>query len=149
MNDPAVGAIDHVAIVVADADAAAGKLVELLGYLLAGDEVVAAAGVRLVYLADPGGGGGTQLQLVQPVEDGPVARFLTERGEGLHHVCFRTNDVHQALRDAQHHERGVFTGGRGQPCAFLDTEPHGLRIELTELGTAYQDAAQPHGRDKR
>jgi methylmalonyl-CoA/ethylmalonyl-CoA epimerase len=143
MSEPEVGAMDHVAVAVADADEAAANLVELLGLVVVGDELVTAAGVRLVYLARPAAEDDTQLQLVQPVKDGPVARFLTERGEGLHHVCFRTGDVHQALRRMQQHERGVFRGGREKACAFLESEPHGLRIELTQWSQSDHDVGKP------
>lgn len=148
MSEPVVGAMDHVAVVVRDADEAAATLVELLGYLVVGDEAVASAGVRLVYLARSAAEDATRLQIVQPVADGPVARFLREHGEGLHHVCFRTSDVHRALRRMQQHDRGVFRGGHGQPCAFLQAEPHGLRVELTQSGEADHDGVQPQEREK-
>lgn len=44
-----------------------------------------------------------QMELVEPVgEDSPVARFLRERGGGLHHVCYEVPDLEQqmnAMRD--------------------------------------------------
>lgn len=130
----AAQAVDHVAIAVADADAAARTFASLLGYAVTGDEVVRAAGVRLVYLSGATDADVTQLQLVQPLGPGPVAEFLASHGEGLHHVCFRTADIAHSLRSAgESGTDGVFTGGRGRPCAFLTVTPHGVRVELTEV----------------
>lgn len=129
-----MGAIDHVAVVVRDADRAIATFSRLLGYRVVGDEPVAAAGVRLVYLAAGDDPAATTLQLVAPVAAGKVAEYLAEHGEGLHHVCFATGDLERALRAAgQPDPDGVFVGGRGRPCAFLTERPHGALIELTEI----------------
>ncbi|MGH3256250.1 MAG: VOC family protein [Streptosporangiaceae bacterium] len=132
-----IQAVDHVAIAVRDADKAARTFTRLLGWPVVHDEIVAAAAVRLVYLGPAAGAAGTgaaQLQLVQPVAAGALADLVAAQGEGLHHVCFRTADINGALLAAgQRGTDGVFTGGRGQPCAFLAQEPHGARIELTEM----------------
>ena len=137
MSDAAkvIGLIDHVAIAVRDADAAIATYTGRLGYVVVGDEPVDAAGVRLVYLAhadaEPGQ---TVLQLVQPTAAGPVGDFLKNHGEGLHHVCFATTDISRALSAAGDSDTsGVFVGGRGLPCAFLSDQPHGARIEFTQL----------------
>jgi methylmalonyl-CoA/ethylmalonyl-CoA epimerase len=130
--------VDHVAVAVHDADAAAANFSTLLGCTVERDELVPAVGVRLLYLASPTAPrGATTLQLVQPVSPGPVADFLDERGEGLHHVCFATDDIAAtAARTGGADAPDVFTGGRGLPCAFLLAQPHGARIELTERPTA-------------
>ncbi|MDQ3702684.1 MAG: VOC family protein, partial [Chloroflexota bacterium] len=42
----------------------------------------------------PFGADGARLELVEPGgEDSPVGRFLSRRGEGLHHVCFAVDDI--------------------------------------------------------
>jgi methylmalonyl-CoA epimerase len=130
-----IGGIDHVAIAVRDADAAIATYTRRLGYVVVGDEPVDAAGVRLVYLAHADQAPGhTVLQLVQTLAAGPVGEFLANHGEGLHHVCFATTDIQRALRAAGDSDTsGVFVGGRGLPCAFLSDQPHGARIEFTQL----------------
>ena len=37
--------------------------------------------------------------VLQPLDDGPSARLLAERGEGLHHIAFTPPDVERAHRD--------------------------------------------------
>lgn len=138
-----IGAVDHVAIAVTDADQAAASFVTLLGLRVVGDEQVEPAGVRLVYLAvaepqvDDTAAASTTIQLVQPLRPGKVADFLADLGEGLHHVCFQTTDIAASLRQAGVPDPAgaIFAGGRGRPCAFLIEQPHGALIELTEILT--------------
>lgn len=139
-----IGAVDHVAIAVADADRAAASFATLLGLRVVGDEQVEAAGVRLTYLSaaaertgDDVTAAPATIQLVQPFRPGRVADFLADHGEGLHHVCFRTPDIQASLRRTGMPDpaQAVFVGGRGRPCAFLSEPAHGALIELTEIPT--------------
>src|SRR5438093_13635443 len=46
--------------------------------------------------------GTSEIELLEPIAPGTgVARFLENRGEGLHHVCFETDDVHRELANAK------------------------------------------------
>ncbi|MEO3858987.1 VOC family protein [Acrocarpospora sp. B8E8] len=121
--------VDHIGIAVRDADLALPFYVERLGLTVIGDELADDPGVRLVYLD----GGNVMLQLVQPYREGPVASFLAERGEGLHHVCFCVDDIPATLA-ALPGQGGapIFMGGRGRRACFLLAEPNGVRVELTE-----------------
>jgi methylmalonyl-CoA/ethylmalonyl-CoA epimerase len=87
--------IDHVAIVVKDADAALKLYSEMFGF-----EVVET-------LEGPGGEfkavlvrvGDITLEFLQPLTDeSSYARFLKERGGGLHHVSFETGDIEQEIK---------------------------------------------------
>ena len=129
--------IDHIAVAVRDIDASLPYYVDQLGLTPIHDEVLPAAGVRLLYLD----GGSTMLQLVQPVAPCPVADYLDQRGEGLHHLCFAVDDIPTALR-ALPGQSGVpiVMGGRGRRACFLASPPNKLRIELTEIAP-YQDGA--------
>jgi methylmalonyl-CoA/ethylmalonyl-CoA epimerase len=132
-TEPVVlGRIDHVALAVRDAQAAAAHFAASLGLKVVGDEVVDAAGVRLMYLM-PTEPDGCLLQLVQPIQPGPVLDHLDRFGEGFHHLCFRCNDLVRTLeRIPGESTAAIFAGGGGAPCAFLPTPIHGARIELME-----------------
>lgn len=130
--------IDHVAIAVADADAASAWYVERLGMRVLHDDAVAAAGVRLMYLAGAAGGPQAMLQLVQPFAPGAVDTFLREHGEGLHHVCFAVAVISATLAAAGDPGLGEFAGGRGRQACFLAATPNNVNVELTE--------AQPSGK---
>jgi methylmalonyl-CoA/ethylmalonyl-CoA epimerase len=46
--------------------------------------------------------GGVEIELMQPLEaESPVGKFIARRGEGIHHVAFKVDDVEAALRRAQ------------------------------------------------
>lgn len=120
--------VDHVAVAVWDADAAAAWWEGRLGLPRLHDEELPEVGVRLLYLD----AGGTMLQLVQPVGSGPVADFLAARGEGLHHLCFAVTGIPDELARLDEAGATVFPGGRGRRCCFLNRQPNQVLIELTE-----------------
>ena len=93
MDTQPIRGVDHVAIVVEDADAALPYYRDVLGMRLIGDERNLHANVRLVYLD----AGNVIVQLVAPFGPGPVQDHLTRAGEGLHHICLRVDDIPQML----------------------------------------------------
>jgi len=81
--------IDHVALVVKDLEKAIQNYADMFGF-----EVVERN-------EGPGGeftgamieSGAIRIELFQPLKPGSFMRFLEERGGGLHHVSFRTDDI--------------------------------------------------------
>jgi methylmalonyl-CoA/ethylmalonyl-CoA epimerase len=130
--------IDHVAVAVNDADTTARWYEHSLGMVKINDEEIhQGLNVRLVFLSTSEGPEGTTLQLVSPIGDGPVARFLEEQGEGLHHVCFSVDNLPHSLAALGDPAAAVFTGGYGLPCAFVHSDvPANVRIELVEHAPA-------------
>ena len=143
---PLLTRIDHVGIACRDLDAAIGRYEATFGLEVVSLEVNEAQGVREAMLAvgpaelaavpagnlRPG-----YVQLLEPLgPDTPVGRFLTRRGEGLHHVGYGVEDIGQAL--AAIGGRGVRLlderprhGSMGASIAFL--HPADLGGVLTEL----------------
>jgi len=81
--------IDHVGIAVASIDEAA-QLYESLGLEVEGIEEVPSEGVRVAMIRC----GESRIELLEATrEDSPIARFLEQRGGGIHHICFATTDV--------------------------------------------------------
>jgi methylmalonyl-CoA/ethylmalonyl-CoA epimerase len=97
VNSP-VGPIHHVAIVVRSIDEALPRYRALFGLDAEAEPFVfASQRVRLCFLPT-GPEPAARIELVEPVDDASgVARFLIERGEGVHHVCFTTSDLPAAL----------------------------------------------------
>lgn len=126
-----LGAIDHVAIAVRDADKSIPYYRDVLGLPLVGDEVADQEGVRLVYFD----AGNVLVQLVQPVrDDAPVASWLDDHDEGLHHVCFYTDDLVGCAALFNGDKLGsesTFPAGRGGSAFFMITEPNNVKIEVT------------------
>jgi methylmalonyl-CoA/ethylmalonyl-CoA epimerase len=89
--------IHHVGVVVRSADEALRFYRDVLGLPVAKDAVIEDQGVRGVLLP----AGESEIELLEPTREGTgVARFL-ERGEGLHHVCFESDDVGAELEAAK------------------------------------------------
>jgi methylmalonyl-CoA/ethylmalonyl-CoA epimerase len=86
-----IGPIDHVAVVVRSIEDALPRYAELFGLRPGGPiRELPAQRVRVVFLPS-GPAPAPRIELIQPIdEESGVARYLASRGEGLHHVCFRT-----------------------------------------------------------
>jgi methylmalonyl-CoA/ethylmalonyl-CoA epimerase len=130
---PVAAAIDHVGIAVADLDAAVELYRSAFGLEPVHRERVEDQGVEEVLLAV----GESYVQLLGALgPDSPVGRFLDKRGEGLHHVGYRVDDVAAELSALR--EQGVplideqpRPGSRGTTVAFV--HPKGFRGVLVEL----------------
>lgn len=123
--------LDHVAIAVFDTESALAFFRDQLGLeVVAVDEPPPPSpAVRLTYLE----AGGVSVQLVEPLDpSSAIAAWLAEHGEGVHHVCFKTDDVREEIERLAGTAPPVLGSGRGLPAAFLPSEPHGVRIEFTE-----------------
>ena len=127
--------VDHVAIAVNDLDAAVAFYEEAFGAQVVHREVVERDKVEeaLLQVAD------SYIQLLTPTSDeSTVAKYLSQRGEGLHHVGFRVADCGEALAAAQ--AAGVRSidaaprpGSRGTTVAFLHPKSaFGTLIELVQ-----------------
>ncbi len=81
--------IDHLGIAVKSL-AAAREVYEKLGLTISGEEVVESEQVRVGMIAL----GESRIELLEPTaENSPVGKFLSKRGEGLHHVSLRVPDL--------------------------------------------------------
>ena len=86
--------LDHIGIAVHNLDDAIQHYNETVGAHEREREVVTEQGVELVFLDMLG----TTIELIAPLhETSSVASFLRKRGEGLHHVCYRVEDIVQEL----------------------------------------------------
>jgi methylmalonyl-CoA/ethylmalonyl-CoA epimerase len=88
------GAIDHIGVAVEDLDEGIALYRDRLGMREQHRETVEAFGVEAVLL----GIGDAHIELLTPVSpDSAVARFLDQKGPGMHHVAYRTDDIEAAL----------------------------------------------------
>jgi len=123
---------DHAGVAVEDAAELAALYADLLDVEVAHEERF--EGVRIVFL-DVGGG---YVELLEPVGEGPVARYLDDHGPGVHHLAFRTDDVKAALDRAR--DLGVDPideeprgGAWGHRIAFLHpASTGGILVEFVE-----------------
>ncbi len=102
--------MDHVCMAVWKLDERLPMLTQLFGLRVASRFENPQAGYNGVTLDIPGGG--AQWELLEPSgEDSFLARFLNERGPGLHHVTFEVESVENATRALQKYGYQPF-GGR-------------------------------------
>ena len=127
--------IEHVGLAVANLDEAKKIFAEVLGFRVVGEEHVADQNVRVVKLD----AGGSELELLGSTDpQGPIGKFLAQRGPGIHHVTIRVPHLAETLRLLQ--ERGVELidrapriGAGGRRIAFLHPKSTaGILIELCE-----------------
>lgn len=82
--------LDHIAVAVPDLEKAIKRFAEDFGIEFAGSESVLDAKTTTAFFPISG----TQIELVHPLNgEGPVAKYLEKKGGGLHHICFKTDDV--------------------------------------------------------
>lgn len=83
--------------------------------------------------------GDTEIELLESTQpDGPIAKFIEKKGEGIQHIAFRVEDIHAALEDMR--QKGVRLideqpryGAGGAQIAFLHPKStHGVLVELCE-----------------
>jgi methylmalonyl-CoA/ethylmalonyl-CoA epimerase len=85
-----ITALDHIAIAVPDLEAAIARFLEDFGLQHDGNETVESQQTTTAFFSVPA----THIELVNPLDGGgPIASYLEKRGPGLHHLCFRTDDI--------------------------------------------------------
>jgi methylmalonyl-CoA/ethylmalonyl-CoA epimerase len=125
--------IDHLGIAVRSLDETVPVYEKALGLRCEHREEVPSQKVRTAFFDV----GGVHLELLEPTApESPIAKFLADRGEGIHHIAFRTDDITGQL--AQAAGAGVrlinekpFDGAAGKLVAFLHPKStHGVLTEL-------------------
>ncbi len=94
-----ITALDHIAVAVPDLEKAIARFCEDFGLDLGGTEDVLEAKTKAAFIPLPP----TNIELIHPLNnEGPVKTFLEKKGGGLHHLCFRSDDIEadvQRLRE--------------------------------------------------
>jgi methylmalonyl-CoA epimerase len=128
------GRVHHVAVVVKSIEAALGMYRDMLGLPLETIMDIESDHVRIAFL----GVGESKVELVQPTDDATgVARFLANKGEGFHHVCFEVANLTEELTrlgidGVELIDTAPRRGAEG-PVAFLHPRScHGVLVELIE-----------------
>lgn len=132
-----IGGIDHVAVVVRSIEASLPRYRELFGLEPSGIFELPVQRSRVCFLPT-GPEPAARLELVQPTDaKSGVARFLSTRGEGLHHICLRSDDLPGdlaalAARDVELIDRAPRVGAEGQVAFVHPRSLNGVLWELLE-----------------
>ena len=127
--------INHVAVVVADVGEALKFWRDALGIELHHIEDVPSQKAQVAFLPV----GESEVELVKPTaDDTGAAKFLAERGGGIHHLCFEVDDIAEMLVDLK--TKGVRLINEeplelpGRKMAFVHPKSTGgVLVELYEV----------------
>jgi methylmalonyl-CoA epimerase len=126
--------IDHLGIAVKSLAAAKG-IYEKLGLSVSAEETIPAEQVRLVMVPV----GESRLELLEATsENSPIAKFIAQRGEGLHHVSLRVPDLTAAVERLKKNgvrlgSENIKIGAGGHRYIFVHpSSAGGVLLELVE-----------------
>jgi len=127
--------IDHIGIAVNSIDEGKSLWTDALGLPFEGSETVEEQKVTTAFFPV----GESEVELLESTApDGPVAKFLDKKGEGIHHIAFRVENLEAALEELK--EKGIKLidekprkGAGGARIAFLHPKAtNGVLVELCE-----------------
>lgn len=127
--------VDHIGVAVKSIDETKKLYQDLLGLDHAGSETVQEQKVTTAFFPV----GDTEVELLESTApDGPIAKYLEKRGEGVQHIAFRVENIEEALAELK--AKGVQLidekprrGAGGAKIAFLHPKStYGVLVELCE-----------------
>lgn len=127
--------IAHLGIAVKDLEAAKNFYQDVLGLECVGEEVVPSQKVKTAFIPVSE----VSIELLESIDpDGPIAKAVEKRGEGIHHIAYEVEDIEAALADMK--AKGVRLideqprqGAHGAKIAFIHPKASlGVLVELCE-----------------
>ena len=125
--------LDHIGIAVRSLESA--RIYEALGLTIDHVETVETQKVKTAFISV----GDSNIELLEPTSgDSTVAKFIEKRGEGIHHICLRVDDIERELADLQAKGFRLINpapvpGAHGCKVAFLHPSAgSGVLIELSQ-----------------
>jgi methylmalonyl-CoA/ethylmalonyl-CoA epimerase len=131
--------IDHLGIAVKSIEEGKNFWTDVLGLKFEGSETVTEQKVTTAFFPV----GESEVELLESTEpDGPIAKYLEKKGEGIQHIAFRVENIDAALDELK--EKGVRLidakpriGAGGAKIAFLHPKStNGVLVELCERSNA-------------
>lgn len=130
-----INKIDHIGIAVKSIEKASELFCNRLGLKVEGEEIIEEQKVKVAFLPL----GDSELEFLESTSpDGPIAKFIEKRGEGIQHIAFRVDNLKKALENIK--EKDIILidekpryGAGGAKIAFLHPKStNGILIELCE-----------------
>ena len=133
-----IGRLNHVAIAVADLQAAAAQYRDVFGATVSAPQDEPDHGVTVVFVELPN----TRIELLCPLGDeSPIRGFLDKNASGgIHHICYEVDDILAARDTLKSQGARVLgsgepkIGAHGKPVLFLHPKDfNGCLIELEQV----------------
>lgn len=127
--------VDHIGIAVKNLDETLKFYTEALGLEVHGTETVEEQKVKVAFLPL----GDTEVELLESTSpDGPIAKYIEKKGEGIQHIAFKVENIEEAIEYMK--EKGFRMidekpryGAGGAKIAFMHPKSsHGVLVELSE-----------------
>ena len=125
--------LDHIGVAVLSIQESAATYESISGATSSAIEEMPEQGVNVAFVGS--------IELIEPRSStGSVARFLTRRGPGIHHIAYRVFDLRRTLQDLntrgfQLIDEEPRLGARGHLVAFVHPgSTGGTLIELVQHG---------------
>ncbi|QKR00524.1 methylmalonyl-CoA epimerase [Metallosphaera tengchongensis] len=132
--------IDHVGVAVENLEEAISLYEDKVGMKLVHREDLPDRGIKVAFLV--GRDGKTAVELMEPMnhedQNNTVAKFLKSRGQGMHHLAVKVEDIESSLRDLEGKgltliDKKPRKGARGHLVAFVHPKSvMGLLLELVQ-----------------
>ena len=129
--------IDHIGIAVRSLTDALKVYETAIGLNVSGFDEVDEQGVRVAMLTV----GESRIELLEPTgPDSPIEKFMAKRGEGIHHIAVRVDNIEQTLERLKASGMRLIDsvprrGAHNTRIAFIHpSSTHGVLMELVEHG---------------
>ena len=124
--------IDHIAIAVKELEPALENFKNVLNISHVDLEDVQTEKVKVAILKLED----TKIELLQPLDDSsPISKFLTEKGEGIHHLAITADDIEKDVERASSNGArilgGIRSGSYGRKITFI--HPNSVNGVLMEI----------------
>jgi methylmalonyl-CoA epimerase len=137
-NDLKKYQLDHIGIAVKNLEESLKFYQDSLGLKLEGIEIVRDQKVKTAFLQV----GNTHIELLEATEaDSPVGKFIAKRGEGIHHIAIKVENLEKHLENLDNNEIMLIdkepkTGANNKKIAFVHPKStSGVLLELCEDAT--------------
>lgn len=127
--------VDHIGIAVKNLEETLKFYEEVLGMTCTGKEEVEEQKVRVAFLPV----GDSEVELLESTDpEGPIAKYIEKKGEGIQHIAFRVDNIEEAIENMK--QKGVRMidetpryGAGGAKIAFCHPRSTGgVLVELSE-----------------
>ena len=127
--------IDHIGIAVKSLADAVKVYQQAMGLDVSGYDQVDDQGVRVAMLPI----GESRIELLEPIRpDSPIEKFMANRGEGIHHIAVKVDNIEAALARLKDSGARLIDstpriGAHNTRIAFVHpASTHGVLLELVE-----------------
>jgi methylmalonyl-CoA/ethylmalonyl-CoA epimerase len=127
--------VDHIGIAVKNMDEALKLYQDTLGLKLVDTEVVEEQKVKVGFIPV----GDSEIELLESTSpDGPVAKFIESRGEGIQHIALRVENIEEALEELKAKgfrlidEKPRYGAGKARIAFLHPKSTAGILLEISE-----------------